>query len=392
MPSYWFSDGTVRRPAALAVLPGAADVVVIGGGILGVAATYWLAKSGVNVVLVEATELAWGASGRNAGFMLCGSSPLEDALLIGSVLREEGINADLQQTGHLALAGSREIEEKIHQEIARRPPSAPLLQWLDHSQCQELVGLRISYRFSGGRWFPSGRTIHPVRFVYGLAEAAVRHGASILLNTAVLAVGNAAGSRIRLMTSRGAVLARQVVLACNFKTGAFLPELQHAFTPVRGQVVCTSRLPSLFRVGLAVDWGTLYWRQADDGAVVLGGYHNLDPHAEATTEEGLNPAIQAALQRFLPETFLGFPEFEVQQRWSGIMDETIDGKPIAGPSPDGREIWMIAGCGGHGLPPALGLGKALAESMLQGKPSTALSPCDPARFRSLTRSRSWQKS
>jgi len=74
------------------------------------------------------------------------------------------------------------------------------------------------------------------------------------------------------------------------------------------------------------------------------------------------------------------------------MDETIDGKPIAGRSPDGREIWVIAGCGGHGLPPALGLGKALTESMLQGKPSMALSAYDPARFQSLTPRRSWQKS
>jgi gamma-glutamylputrescine oxidase len=359
-------------------------VAVVGGGVLGVAATYWLARRGVSVVLLEASALGCGASGRNAGFMLCGASPLEDQGLIGSVLQEEAIAADFDQPGHLALAGSREIEERIRQEISRRPASAQPLEWLDHGQCESLVGLHISRRFSGGRWFPGGRTIQPVRLVYGLAHAAVSRGASILENTTVLSLqdDDGASGRICVATSSGRVRARQVVLACNFNTGVFLPELQPAFAPLRGQVVSTSPLPRLFGVGMAVDWGTLYWRQAGDGTVVLGGYHNLDPRAEATTEIGLNPTIQSALPRFLQEAFPGFPDFEVRHRWSGIMDETIDGKPIAGRSPDGREIWVIAGCGGHGLPPALGMGKAVAESMLDGKPCSMLGAFDPARFKS----------
>jgi gamma-glutamylputrescine oxidase len=394
IPSYWFSENAVKPPDGVLSLPSASDVVVVGGGVLGVAATYWLVRLGFGVVLLEAAQLGCGASGRNAGFMLCGSSALEDPAFIRAVLDNESIDAEFLEPGHLALASSREIEERIVEEIAKRPSSAPSLQWLNHGQCEDLLGIRISDQFLGGRWFPSGRSIHPARFVYGLANAATRHGAVLAFNTPALSLvsSGARSDSIQVITSRGRVNARHVVLACNVKTGDFLPELQHVLAPLRGQVVCTTKLHPIFRIGLAVDWGTLYWRQTGDGTIVLGGYHNLDPLAEATAREGLNPKIQSALLRFLPDAFPGFPEVTVQQRWSGIMDETADGKPIVGPWLDGRNIWVIAGCGGHGLPPALGLGKALAESIAQGQPSAVLSALDPARFKDRIRDRACQRS
>jgi len=392
-PSYWFSDGAVKPPAGLDKLPSVAQVVVVGGGVMGVAATYWLARLGVSVVLLEASQLGWGASGRNAGFMLCGSSALEDPNGIREVLEEEGIDAEFAQSGHLALASSVEIVERIRQEVAGRRPSAPPLHLLDHGQCEELMRLQISDRFLGGRWYPSGRTIHPARFVYGLANTAVRRGAVMAFNTRALrlAGGGARDDRIQVVTSKGRVRARHVVLACNVKTGGLLPELQQVLKPVRGQVLCTSPLPPIFRVGLAVDWGTLYWRQAGDGTIVLGGYHNLDPLAEASAQEDLNPKIQSALARFLPDAFPGFPNFEVRQRWSGIMDETADGKPIVGQWLDGRSIWVIAGFGGHGLPLALGVGKALAESVMRGQTSAVLSALAPGRFKDRLRERALRR-
>lgn len=381
IPTCWFSQDVGKPATELLSLPHASEVVVVGGGVLGVAVTYWLTRFGLNVVLLEAAQLGWGASGRNAGFMLSGSSPLEDPGMVRAVLQEEAIDAELLEPGHLALASSGEIEEKILQEIAQRSPSAPPLHWLDRAQCEDLVGLRICGRFRGGRWHPSGRTIHPIRFLYGLARAAIRRGAVVACDTRALELSCLGGGndRLEVVTSKGSVFARHVVIACQAKTGLLIPGLQQAFTPVRGQVLCTSKLRPMFRIGLAVDWGTLYWRQVADGAIVLGGYHNLDPSAEATAEEGLNPRIQSALQAFLPDAFPGFPPFAVQQRWSGVMDETLDGKPIVGPL-DGKNMWVIAGCGGHGLPPALGLARALAESVVQGKVPTCLNAFQPGRF------------
>jgi glycine/D-amino acid oxidase-like deaminating enzyme len=132
---------------------------------------------------------------------------------------------------------------------------------------------------------------------------------------------------------------------------------------------------------MAVDWGTVYWRQTSDGSIILGGCRHLDLDGETGPGQRLNMRIQKALTEFLPESFPGFPSFQVCHRWAGIMDYTPDGRPLIGQVPDVPGQWVIAGFGGHGLPPALGAGRALAEALTTGRTPTELNPYDPDRFR-----------
>jgi glycine/D-amino acid oxidase-like deaminating enzyme len=136
----------------------------------------------------------------------------------------------------------------------------------------------------------------------------------------------------------------------------------------------------VFHVAMAVDWGSVYWRQTADGVIVLGGLRNRDAAAETSTREAVNPRVQAALTSFLPEAFPGFPKPAVRLRWAGIMDETADAKPIVGRRADGSNVWVVAGFGGHGLPPALGIGRAVAQAIVHDRRPAELDPFDPARF------------
>jgi gamma-glutamylputrescine oxidase len=379
---YWLSQVPRETLPAVSSLPAEAEVVVIGGGVIGVATTYWLAKSGASVLLLESRRPAWGASGRNAGLMLSGQSPLEDLNLVRTVLRDERIHAGYDEPGHLALARSPDVLDEMRQEVAERAPTASPLHVLDHKDCEDLLQMRISDRFLGGRWLPRAATIHPARFVYGLAAAAIRHGAAIASNTPALYVDmSSTGDGIYVRTARGQVRSQHVIVACNAKTNLLLHQLGKVVTPVRGQMLSTNPIRPAFRIGLAVDWGSVYWRQTPDGVVVLGGYRNRDPAAETNTREVLNPEIQSALSRFLPETFPGFPRFTVTHRWAGIMDYTIDGKPAVGRWPADSNVWIATGFGGHGFPPALGVGRALAKAVVYAHYPTELEPFDPARFR-----------
>jgi glycine/D-amino acid oxidase-like deaminating enzyme len=380
-PSYWLMDAHARHPSYSERLPSEVEVIVIGGGAIGVAATYWLARQDVAVLMLDSFLLAHGASGRNAGLLLFACNGLESPDLIRSVLKEEGIDAQHKVCGHLALASSQSVADRIQDEVAKRPTWAEPLHFLNRTECEDLLRMRVSQRFCGGRWLPSGAAIHPVRFVYGLAAAAIRHGASVgVMAQALELIRLPSDDRVEVKTTRGILRARRVLVACNVRTGVLLPGLERFFRPTRGQVLCTQPLSQIFRIGLAVDWGNLYWRQAKDGVIVLGGYYNMDPVVESTSLESLNPGIQGALDRFLPEAFPDFPPFSVAKRWAGIMDETVDGKPVVGRWPPGGNVWVAAGFGGHGLPPALGVGRELANSIVRDKLSSQLEPFDPVRF------------
>jgi gamma-glutamylputrescine oxidase len=274
----------------------------------------------------------------------------------------------------------------MHQEVAARQPTATPVYVIDHGECEELLEMRIDETFLGGRWMPRAAMVHPTRFVYGLADAAMHYGARVAQRTAALRIEQVhRGEGIEVETPRGRVRARHVVLACNARTGRLWHRLRKIITPLRGQMLSSRPMRPIFRIGLAVDWGAVYWRQTTDGVIVLGGYRGLDPVAETSAREALNPRIQSALSCFLPESFPGFPAVAVCQRWSGIMDQTADGKPIIGRWPDTPNIWIIAGFGGHGLPPALGVGEALAQAIVYDRHATELDPFNPARFKGALR-------
>lgn len=355
---YWLSQAGSASFPSPETLPASTAVLIIGGGLMGVATAYWLARLGVGVVLLERGGLACGATGRNAGLALHSSRPVEDASLIEAVLADENIDAGYDRTGHLALASSGEVWDRISTEVARRSPQAPSLHALDHAECESLLGMRVDHRYLGGRWLPSGRVIHPVRLVHGLAVAARRRGVVIAPHTEV--VGVASG---KVEATRGTVRAEHVVFACGAATTRFVPRLHTSLRPVRGQMLSTAPVPRLFKLGMGVDWGTVYWRQHDDGAIILGG------------------STHYALERFLPSTFPDFPPFTVASRWEGIMDYTPDDQPVVGSLSHEDGQWIIAGFGGHGMPAGVGAGRALAEHIVTGQPPESLAAFSPKRFR-----------
>lgn len=379
-PTYWLETTDHGAYPPPAVLPARCDVVVVGGGLMGVATAYWLATLGVDVLMLEARRLAWGTSGRNAGLSLHGLRPVENGELLRTVLREEGIRAAYARTGHLALASSTEVWGRFRTEASRLPEPARQVWALERAECEDVLGRRVDGRFFGGRWFPGGHVIDPVRLVHGLAAAAVRHGAAVAAETRVLEVGDSTRARFEVLTDRGRVGADDVVFACNLAARDLVPRLKDVLTPVRGQMLATSPLPPIFKVALAVDWGSVYWRQVPDGTILLGGCRDLDPDAEAGASERINPRIQRGLEAFLPGAFPGLPPITARRRWAGIMDCTPDGRPVVGalPGPPGK--WIIAGFGGHGIPPALGASKALAETVVTGRTPVILEAFAPDRL------------
>lgn len=352
-----------------------ADVVVVGGGIMGVATAYWLAKRRVSVQLLEAAELCFGATGRNIGLFLPGLNPIEAPENVETVCAEEGIAAGCKVVGHLALATSPSVWDRIRIEAQNR---GGRIEALDRRDCEALVRGPLADEICGGRWYRDARVIDPVQLTCGLARAARQHGAKITMRQRVRRIETKAGSHA-VSTGKARILARHVVVACNAWSPLLIPELRTLIKARPAQVFATDPASPALPFGLALDWGTVYWRQAPNGAVLAGGLGQLDRSSDPRRCQAVNHIVQHEVARTLDRVFPGRKLPKVRRRWAGLMDAIPDGRSIVDRLPE-TGVWVAAGLAGHGLPPGLGIGRAVAASLCAGRIATEIMPYGLARF------------
>ena len=377
---------TIDLPVPYEPLPRegtSADVVVIGGGLMGTATTYWLARQGCRVVLLEACHLASGSTGRNAGLALHNLSELEDPALLYEVRDREQLRLDYSVPGHLSLASRPDVWDAFRAEVERRPAWAPPLHAIDRRDCEELLRLRLHEQYPGGRWYPGGAVVHPVQFTCELARAATAYGARIHTQTTVTRI-DASPNGMVVTTTRGSVDAKGIVHA-TAASRWLLPELAPVMRPLRVQVMSTDQLSPIFPMGLGVNWGDVFGRQLANGCVVLGGGGST-PVTDDRHNDEIDAVTQSRLRDFLPCTFPDLPALStVTHMWSGVLDCTVDGRPIVGRHPGRGGQWLCVGFNGHGIPGALGIGRSIAMAIDGGVMSSAMSRCAPDRFESLVR-------
>jgi glycine/D-amino acid oxidase-like deaminating enzyme len=358
---------------------GTVDVVVVGGGVTGCSAALTLARGGLRVRLLDARQIAGGASGRNGGFALRGLAPSYDEAretlgpaVAGALweLTERALDAmsalagdALERKGSLRLAVDAAEKEALRREFDALTADGFEADWLDPLPAP-LEGL-----FAGGFAHPGDGALTPALWVTRLAGYASDAGAEIVEFFRV---------------DRDAVDAFDVpavVIAVDGMTDALVPELAPWVTPIRGQVLATAPLP-----GLVYDrphyarGGYDYWQQTPDRRLILGGRRDTALEAECTAVEETTPLIQDQLTAYAAE-LMGGP-VEVTHRWSGIWGETFDGLPLAGRVPGSDRLWVAGGYSGHGNVLGFACGDLVARAIL-GEPAPELAAFDPGRIDSL---------
>lgn len=393
--SYWHATGAARARQS-ADLPARADVVVIGGGLLGTATAYWLARSGVAAVLIEQGELAFGATGRNGGFMVAGTAErfpaaverlghatagavwqltLDNRALLRKLL-EEGIDCDYREPGHMHLALGDAQLETLAGDVAALRAEGFAAELLDRRQLQALIATPLGPAISGALFAPEDGLLHSARFVYGLAAAAERHGAQIITGAALASLV-ADGSGVQARTTRGELRASAAVVATNAWIGQIIPALASRVTPVRGQALAFAPTPAIFAhgMGAALTPTGEYWQQTPDGSIVLGGCRAIAPGQDVGIRDSRPTLeVQDALEQVLPRLFPALTGLRVAQRWAGLMAFTTDYLPIADRAPDLPNTWVVGGFCGHGMPFGMRLGQLLAQAAIDGSPPAALTP------------------
>jgi glycine/D-amino acid oxidase-like deaminating enzyme len=377
-------------------------VAIAGGGITGVTLAWTLVEQGATVALLEAGRIAGEASGRNAGFLLAipaepyaerialwGRDGARALLQIGrrthrrvaQLAGQLRIDCDYKLTGSLRLTRSEEETEDLRSSMPElRHDGFPMreLPLADVLPAHARTGFHSAFEV------PEDGVFHPVRFLHGLAEDAVRRGARIHEGTRVTGArwkdgvweAHANGHQVR---------ARALVLATNAWAPELVPALQPLIVPRRGQMASTAPLElHLDPRPVYANYGYQYWRQLADGRLVIGGWRNTAFDTETGFDTNVTPEIQAHIERGIAELVPGGAPIE--HRWAGAMDFARDGRPLVGWLDAAHHLAICAGFTGHGL----GLAAACTEDLahvLSFKRAPGIATFDPHRFPELRQTR-----
>ena len=222
-------------PGAAAPLPAAADIAIIGAGVMGLALAYNLAaEGGKRIVVVDANYLAWGASGRNGGGVRQQWSTemnirlMQESLSIcAGFAQEMGINVWMRQGGYLFLARTEATRAHLEASIALQNRCDVPTRLIDMNEARQLVP-ELEVRdasagdeagFAGACFNPTDAIVFPWPFLWGYARAAQKRGVAIHTATHVSAIERRASGDFVLQTSKGPLIAARVVDAA----GAWSP-------------------------------------------------------------------------------------------------------------------------------------------------------------------------
>jgi glycine/D-amino acid oxidase-like deaminating enzyme len=380
--NFWAT--TVDSPAVATSheLPDSVDVAVIGAGYCGLSAARTLAKRGVNVAVLEAETFGWGASSRNGGMVLTGmklpvptlikrygreavrkmyAASLESIDCVEQIVGEENIDCDFSRCGHLEVAckqshfdGYEESAALIQREFNHE------LRIIPKKDLRGEIGSDIYF---GGMVDEISAGLNPARYVAGLAHAARRAGARLHDRTRVEKVEAASVNGARqflVQTSRGAVTAREVILASGAYTTKATPALRRKIIPIGSYIIATEVLPGHVARELSPRNRMIYdskhflyyYRLTPDNRMLFGGRAAFFPETESTVRQSAE-----ILRRGMIGVYPQLRDAKVEFVWGGTLDFTLDVMPHAGKL-DG--MYFAAGFAGHGVAAATWLGAKLA--------------------------------
>lgn len=360
------------------------DALVVGGGLVGCSAAYWLAQSRPSwrIGIVEARTIGYGASSRNAGFVLQGTDCdyLKDVKRYGArtarrlwhftrasrdlmfdELSPQAFGGDSQ--GSLTVAGTAEEDERLRASVPRmRSAGAPVV-YLSAGETNERLH---STGFYGSLYVTSGAVVDPLRLVQHIAEAS---GADVLPHHPVQNVRSERGQTV-LVTPERSFEAPRVVFAMGPSLTALFPSLGRYVRPVRAQMLATEPASdAVLQVPAYSHAGAYYLRQLPNGVVLVGGGRHEHRDAEETGVDTTTPAVQASIERYLHTFFPWTQGLSVRQRWSGTMGFSPDGRPVVGTPPGLSQALFAAGFTGHGISYGFRMGRLLADALCRrGRP------------------------
>jgi sarcosine oxidase subunit beta len=383
-------SGEIRLPATLegtGPLPARAEIVIVGGGVIGLAIAYYLARRGLtDVVVIERGYLAEGASGRNGGGVRQQWSTETNIRLMQESVElcrrfavDVGVNVWFRQGGYLFLARSQKEVARLEKNIALQNRCGVATRMLGPNEARDIVPELNLDGIVGAAFNPTDGILFPWPFLWGYARQAAAMGVKIYTQTPVISLHPAKAGGFEVTTERGTVTARRVINA----TGAWSPKLAKLIGvdvpthPIRHEICSSEPLKPFLRPMVSELSSGLYCSQSMRGEIV-GGV-TLPGHGP-TYAMGSTLAFLTTYARRLVRLMPILGDIKILRQWAGPYDQSPDGNPILGPSPDHPDFFLACGFVGHGFMMAPIVGKLYAEWLTGGTPHEIFTRYRLSRF------------
>jgi len=336
------------------------DVVIVGGGYVGLSTAYWISElqPSLKIVVLERSHLGAGASGRNAGFLTKGS-----ATFYKTLTQHWG-----SEKARLLYEFGEESVLLAHQKILKSSPeikfekTTSLTLFQSDKQKQDWGNGTFNPESFGFNWKSSNELptslqnsffgayenenefrVNPIQVLKSLRMSLEARKVQIIENLSAFEL-----TPHGVSTEYNSIKCKQVVLALNGYFPQFNPEFKKWIKPCRAQMLAVELEDEINSNSLHYDSPErVYWRKDSEKTLLIGGKRMLDEKAEEGDFEKLSPIIQSGLEAYLRDQLK--VRYKVLHRWSGIMGFTEHELPILTKINAPLETFAIGGFSGHGM-------------------------------------------
>lgn len=368
-----------------------AEVIIIGGGIIGCATAYYLARKGVSVIVLEGSDhIGNGGSSRNGGGVRqSGRDSRELPLAMYGIknlwptLSEElEVDCEYHQDGNLRLV-KNEAHEKILQGLADKAKKCGLdVRMIDGDEVRR-INPYLSHEVTVASWCPTDGHANPLTTTLGYYKMARRLGVHFITGEPVTELRMIKGKLRQVITPNNVYEGEKVLVAAGLASRAIAGTvgIDVPMSSSLLEALVTEAEPHMFDQMLGTAEADFYGHQTKHGSFVFGGSSGLEPFNKDNGTPITSSKTASCICRGIMKYFPDLADAKIVRTWAGWMDKSADGVPVIDEIEEVPGLYLACSFNGHGFGIAPAVGEQLSKLMITGKTDLDLSELAYDRFK-----------